>query len=410
MPTTLRRCSALVAVAVAVCSGWWWNARQSQAAMQKATAAAVLAAAAEANIRSRDIAFYEQRIVNDPASALNRIRLAELLLQRARAQNDYQDFLRAEQVARASLVQRTKRNSAPYAVLASSLLAQHRFLEARDAARSLVAAEPDEDSYSALLGETCLEVGDYEGARAAFARITPVGRASLAVTPRLARWAELRGDTATARRLMQSALNTARETVEMPREQAAWFFLRAADVDSRQGSARRAEATLHEGLLRNPGDHRLLAAMARLRVERRDWQGAIQYGDSAISIALDPATLGTVSDAYRALGDTAKAAQYFTAMEVAVGAQPGLYHRAWSLYLLDHGQRVPEVLAAAQAEIAARPDVYGYDLLAWALFKGGRVTEARAAMRSALALGTIDPALRNHALAIERAGLLTAEP
>ena len=241
--------------------------------MQKATAAAVKAAAAEASIRSADIAFYEQRIANDPASALNRTRLAELLLQRARAQNDYQDFLRAEQVARASLAQRSTRNSAPYAVLASSLLAQHRFLEARDAARSLVAAEPDTDSYAALLGETCLEVGDYEGARAAFARISPAGRASLAVTPRLARWAELRGDTATTRRLMQSALNTTRKTLEMPREQAAWFFLRAADVDARQGRGQRAEATLREGLLRNPGDHRLLAAMARMRVERGDLRG-----------------------------------------------------------------------------------------------------------------------------------------
>ena len=408
MHTTLRRWIAPLAVAVAVCVGLLWNTRRADAA-KRTNAALVLAsaaAAAEVSIRSADIEFYERRIVEDPESATDRTRLGELLLQRARASNDYQDFVRAEEVARGSLEQRVTRNGAAYAVLASSLLAQHRFVEAREAGRSLVAAEPGEDAYAALLGETCLEVGDYAGARVAFESISAKGRASLAVTPRLARWAEIRGDTATARRLFRSALNTARQTPAMPREQAAWFFLRAADLDARQGRAERAENTLHEGLVRNPGDHRLLAAIARLRLGRHDLRGAIEYGDSAIMIALDPATLGTISDAYRSLGDTAQAAQYFAAMEVAVGQQPGTYHRAWSLFLLDRGVRIPEVLAAAQAEIAERPDVYGHDLLAWALFKSGRVVEARAAMRQALALGTIDPALAAHAADIERAAIV----
>ena len=336
-------------------------------------------------------------------------RLGELLVHRARESNTYADYERAEEVARASLAHRVVRNGAAYSVLASALLAQHRFVEARAAAQTLVAAEPGVDVYAALLGETCLEVGDYDGARRAFDAISAKGRGSLAVTPRLARWAELLGDTATARRLSQWALGTARHTSAMPREQAAWFFLRAADVDMHQGSTERAEATLREGLNNYPDDHRLLSAMARLLLTRRDWRGAIEYGDRAISIVLDPATLGTISDAYRALGDTARDAEYFSAMEVAVGQQPGTYHRAWSLFLLDRGVRVPEVLAAAESEIVQRPDVYGYDLLAWALFKSGRVRDARTAMQRALALGTKDPMLAAHAAAIERAAIVTAE-
>lgn len=405
---TLRRSGAALAVAVAVGGGLWFKTHHAETEARMAAESAAASAADEASIRSADIAFYERRIAEDPESATDRTRLSELLLQRARASNDFGDFLRAEQVARESLERRIARNASAYVVLASSLLAQHRFVEARDAARSLVAAEPGEDAYAALLGETCLEVGDYDGARTAFASISAKGRGSLAVTPRLARWAEIRGDTATTRRLFQSALNTARHMPAMPREQAAWFFLRAADVDMRQGRLQRAEATLREGLLRNPADHRLLSAMARLEFDRREWRRAIAYGDSAIMIALDPATLGTISDAYRALGDTAQDAQYFSAMEAAVGQQPGTYHRAWSLFLLDRGVRVREVLAAAQAEIVERPDVYGYDLLAWALFRSGRVTEAREAMRQALAQGTKDPALAAHAMAIERAAAVTA--
>ncbi len=410
MHMTLRRWSAVIAVAVvaAVYGSISWNARRAEAATRQRLANAAEASATDASIRSADIAFFERRIAEDPESAVDMTRLGELLVHRARESNTYEDYERAEEVARASLAHRVVRNGAAYSVLASALLAQHRFVEAREAARTLVAAEPGVDAYAALLGETCLEVGDYEGARRAFDAISAKGRGSLAVTPRLARWAEIRGDTATARRLSQWALGTARHTSAMPREQAAWFFLRAADVDVHQGSTERAEATLREGLTSYPDDHRLLSAMARIRLARRDWRGAIEYGDSAISIALDPATLGTISDAYRALGDTARDAEYFSAMEVSVGQQPGTYHRAWSLFLLDRGVRIPEVLAAAQAEIVDRPDVYGYDLLAWALFKSGRVSEARTAMRQALAQGTKDLALMSHATAIEQAAALTA--
>ena len=82
--------------------------------------------------------------------------------------------------------------------------------------------------------------------------------------------------------------------------------------------------------------------------------------------------------------------------------QPGQWHRAWSLFLLDHDRRVPDVLARVRAELATRKDVYGYDLLAWALQKAGRNGEARDAMTKALALGTDDPLLRHHASEIER--------
>jgi hypothetical protein len=90
-------------------------------------------------------------------------------------------------------------------------------------------------------------------------------------------------------------------------------------------------------------------------------------------------------------------------MEVAVSGQTGPFHRAWSLFLLDHDRRVAEVLARARAEIAVRRDVYGHDLLAWALHKSGRNAEARAAISAAIALGTRDAMLLRHAAAIERA-------
>ena len=398
----IRRWTIVFLVAATAVGVVAFNARQTRKAAREERLAAQQDVVADAARNAADIAFFEARIAADPQGAIDRTRIGALYMQRARESNNFQDYLRAEHASRSSLVLRTSRNSEAYAVLASALLAQHRFVEAREAARLLVAAAPAVDAYQSLLGEVCVELGDMPCAAEAFARISPAGRASLTVAPRLARWAEVRGDTATARRIFRAALNGVQRRADMPREQAAWFHLRAADLELRQGRITYAERALLSGLGRYPGDHRLLAAMARLRAAQHDWRGAIENGDSAIAVVLDPATLGLISDAYHALGDTARSAEYFTAMETAVGAQPGAYHRAWSMFLLDHGRRVAEVLVAAQTEIMSRPDIYGYDLLAWALFKSGRPREARDAIRVALAVGTQDPMLLYHAGMIER--------
>lgn len=394
----------LVLLAATTATGMllFYNHR-SRVAAQVARMAAQHDVIADAERNTADIAFYEARIAADPQGAIDRTHIGALYLQRARESNEFQDYLRAEQAARASLAIRSVRNSEAYAVLSSALLAQHRFTEARDAAQRLVSAAPSVDAYESLLGEVCIELGDMPCATVAFAKISVAGRSSLTVAPRIARWAEIRGDTATARRLLRAALLGVQRRADIPREQAAWFHLRAADLEMRQGRIKRAEQALHDGLDRHPGDHRLLAAMARLRAAQHDWRGAIESGDSAIGIVLDPATLGLISDAYRALGDSSRAAEYFDAMETAVGSQPGTYHRAWSMFLLDHDRRVADVLIAAQSEITSRPDVYGYDLLAWALYKSGRLREAHDAIQAALEVGTQDAMLMYHAGIIERA-------
>ena len=113
--------------------------------------------------------------------------------------------------------------------------------------------------------------------------------------------------------------------------------------------------------------------------------------------------MGIVGDAYAAIGDTAKSSEFFHTLEVAVTAQPGPFHRAWSLYLLDYNLRVSEVLGKAEDELKERKDIYGYDLVAWALYKSGRNVEAQAMMKQALRLNTPDPLLLRHQAAIAKA-------
>jgi hypothetical protein len=95
----------------------------------------------EAEIRELDIGFYQARAARDPYGASDRAQLGRLYLQRAREAGDHGDLLRAEETARGSLAIRRGRNGAAYAILASSLMAQHRFPGALEAAEHLLALD-----------------------------------------------------------------------------------------------------------------------------------------------------------------------------------------------------------------------------------------------------------------------------
>jgi tetratricopeptide (TPR) repeat protein len=359
-------------------------------------------AAEDSEIRDQDIAFYAARAARDPSGAIDLAQLSALYLHRARATGDNGDLLRAEATARHSLRNRANRNRKAQAVLTSSLMAQHRFAEASLVAEAMVAADSTGVAQRATRAEIDLELGRYDSAGAALGSLA-LYRTDLAVAPRLARWAELRGRPEEARRLLRGARDEARRRVDLPVEQLAWYQLRLGDLAFRYGHLAEARRELEIGLEIAPDDYRLLSSLARLEAALHRWRQAIDYGEQAIRNALDPATLGVVGDAYAAIGDSTKAAEYYHAVQVVVLHQPGPFHRAWSLFLLDHDRNTATVLAKAREELQTRRDIYGYDLLAWSLHKSGRDTEARDAMRHALALGTRDATLFFHAGMIQQA-------
>ena len=349
-----------------------------------------------------EILVFEKAQQTDPFSAYFGTQLAARFLQRGRKSGSYADFQRAETAARGALAKRTQNNGAAFSLLVSALLAQHRFEEAAEVARQLVAGNPDIPVYRAALGEVELELGNYDLAKLAFDSVA-LERRSLSIAPRLARWAELRGDTSAARVSLHRAAELAHDEGGLNDADLAWFDLRVGDFELRNGDLAAAESALLRGYSVAPKDYRVLAALARLHAVNHDWPNAIRYGESSIAMSLDPATLGLLSDSYTTLGDTAKAADYLHTMEIAVGLQPGAFHRAWSIFLLDHGRRINEVYANVRTEARTRHDLYGHDLLGWALYKLGRNNEARAELAMAMKIGTQDALIFYHAGMIERA-------
>ena len=362
----------------------------------------IIAAPRELARHNLEIAAWSRALAVDPGSAISLGMLAALHLQRGRETGNDADYSRAEEYARRSLALRINRNARTYVTLASTLMAEHRFAEAESVATLTVADNPGVPEYLALLAEARLELGNYERARRAFDSLYKF-RSTLSIAPRLARWAELNGRTADAFRILRGAVVAADTRLDIPTEQIAWFHFRLGDLDLRNGKFRGAREEFERGLEIEPGDYRILSGLARLSLLEDDPDHAIGYGERAIAIKLDPATLGTMGDAFLTKGDTAAAEENLRTMEIAVRGQPGAYHRAWSLFLLDHNRRIDEVYCKAVAELATRKDIYGYDIVGWSLYKLGRPLEAAENLGVALKLGTRDPLLYYHAGMIETA-------
>ena len=359
--------------------------------------AAAATGPSEAEVIELDLAFFEGRVARDAFAARDHAELARLYLQRARVSGAVDaDLARAEAHARRSLALRTAHNGAALQALAASLMGRHRFVEARDVAERLLAADSASRATRALLGEIQLELGAYAEAARTFGRLL-TARHELSVAPRFARWEEIRGRPAEARRLLRGALDEAADRHGVPSSQLAWFRWRLGDLALRHGRLDEAERELRAGLELAPEDHRLLDALARTAAARGRWREAIALGERAIARSLDPVTLGLLSLCYEMLGDRAKGAEYERAMGTAVLEQPEGLHRQWALHLLDRRRQVPAVLAKAREEIRTRRDVYGWDVLAWALYRAGEVPAALEAARNALAMRTRDASIHFHA-------------
>ena len=355
----------------------------------------------ESDVRDRDIELYDRRIREDPSSAIDRFTLARLLFTRSRNTGSTIDLERAEKLVRESITERMQRNYQAFELLSSLLMAQHKFTDARTVAMQADSLDPNNSSHLALLGEIELELGEYDAAATHFRAVNYDGR-NFTTGARVARWYEVTGRIARARLFLTRAIVAVDRRDDLPREQVAWFHYRLGELELRAGNVNAADSAFRRGLARNPDDVRILGGLARSALARNEWKRAIDYGERSTALQLDPATLGAISIAYEKLGDTAQASSYARAMSVSALQQPGVIHRAWGLFLLDHGTAKDraDVLKRAGRELRDRKDVYGHDLMAWALYRDGQIENARKEMRIALSQKTEDVMLTEHARAI----------
>ena len=364
----------------------------------RAAERAELAEAAALDRRSRDdqLRVWTTALKVDPGSAMAMAQLAALNVQKARETGSEAYYPVAESLAVRSLGLRSQRNAKTYVVLASALLAQHRFADARSAAAAALALEPETAQYRALLAEIDMELGDYGAAAQGFAGLGRY-RTHLSIGPRLARWEEVNGHTAAARAILETGVAEAEKRRDLPREQLAWFHFRLGDHYRRHGSPRRARRSFTKALEINPGDYRAYKAMAELELTNGNTSAALIHAREAVRWSRTPETLLALATALRESGDAVAAAEIEAEVATAIGPEDGSFERAWHAYRLEWSPPSAQLVELLERESRERGDVQGYDLLAWAYYKSARLREARAAISSALRTGTSDASVWYHA-------------
>ena len=385
------------------------------------------------------IGFFERRVAARPNDYLSRGILGRLYLRSARETGNGERYDDAEDTFRSALTI-NPRDPGSQLGLAECLMAQHRFHEGLVLAQAVHEKRPEMLEALATIGDAHLELGQYDEAEAAFAKL----HKALPTAPVLARQArllEIRGKQQPAIDLLQKALTQARDAGATPSEQA-WYQDRLGELELQRGKLEVAALRFEEALAGDPLHPTALPSLALVRALQNQYDESEKLYNKALAHRASESLLIALGDVHQAQGETVEAQQLYSLgqshLEHAVGVEESkpeekparkregdapaeskskidyeklyrdiphshshryeeAHQRQLSLFYSEHELRPAKALELARRELKVRQDVYTHDALAWALYRNGDFEAAARASDEALKLGTRDAKLWFHA-------------
>ena len=183
-------------------------------------------------------------------------------------------------------------------------------------------------------------------------------------------------------------------------EDAAWIITQIAHLNLTIGKTAEAEKLLQQALKLFPGYHYALANMAKVRIQQKRYDEAVELLRQRYAAASHAENLYDLAEALHLAGRTDEAKQAFNEFEqksLLETAKADNSNHELILYYADYANQPARALEVAQREIARRRDVFTLDCYAWALHLNGQDKEARKQIESALAVGIRDARLFRHA-------------
>ncbi len=357
------------------------------------------------------IRFLEDRIKRDPYDFIAHNKLAAEYLQLLRETGDVTYLGLARRSAAASLdALPAEHNKGGLVALIQVQFSSHEFASVYDNSLRLIEMEPNRGYPFQFLGDSLLELGRYDEAKAAFLQFEKYGgmqeRTRVAIEQRLARLALLNGDNASAKRHFSAAIKIASSAPEPHRETVAWCQWQLGETAFASGDFAAAEKLYRDSLVTFPDYFRSLASLGRVRAAQGELAEAIAFYEQAVDLLPDPYFVAALGDLYHMAGRQQDAERQYALVE-NIGRlstlSGSLYNRQLALFYADHDLKTDEAYQIALAEHEVRRDIYGADALAWTALKAGKTAEAQAAITEALKLGTKDARLYFHAGMIENA-------
>ncbi|MEM7160223.1 MAG: tetratricopeptide repeat protein [Myxococcota bacterium] len=343
---------------------------------------------ADDSITGRQLRAAQDELRADPTALDPHIALASLLLRRQRETSN------AALGHHADAVLRSARAMAPEDARVLMLTAMvrhdgHEFTSAAELARQVLAIEPSNATAHLVLGDTQLELGDYEGAMDSVQRAVDL-HPDLRSYSRAAHLRWLMGDFDSALAIMELAIDAG-----SPRdpEASAWCFADIGAMFLHRGDSARALAAAQRALTLVPDyvPARVIEARARARQGRT--KEAIGLLSAAVERKPSVEDLLRLAQWHRDLGETESAASWQRRAEALADDDPGPLARD----LARRGEHSERALALARQAHRTRDNIASNDVLALASARAGDHETAQAAMARALSLGTADAHLHLHA-------------
>jgi tetratricopeptide (TPR) repeat protein len=326
--------------------------------------------------------------------------LAGAYVQKTRESTDYSYLDRAASVLD-KILSKDGANYEAQRLLTEIQLERHMFAQAAASSRRLIRINPVDPWNWGTLGDSLIEIGEYEEAASAYQKMVGL-RPDLASYNRAAHYRFLFGDVNGAIDIMQKAIEAGSSSAE----NVAWCLVDLGGIYFKTGQFDLAKQAFTNALRTFKNYHPAYAGLGKVLAETGDPTAAIENYQRAQQITPLPDYAAALYDLYKKTGQPAQATKQMELLEITddlARANGEKANRNLVLALADHDLRLDRALELAQGELEFRRDIYSYDALAWALYKNHRYAEAQQYMEKALKLNTPEPMFHLHAEAITNA-------
>jgi tetratricopeptide (TPR) repeat protein len=337
--------------------------------------------------------FLEQRVRTDPLDSVAQARLSLEYVNAMRSSGNLKYLQRAEQAARASLQSvAAARNPQGLTALAVAFYESHRFAPALQLAQQALGIDPRNQIAALLVGDAQFELGDYAAADRTYTKLA-ARRPDSGLTVRLARLAEVHGNTDRAIALLGAAVEAGDDSLRLRLQLGELHFAR--------GNFQQARTHLEAARRLQPESYVVDEHWAELLAAEGNFAAAEALYVKVIARVSRPEFMHALGDVYLLMErkDAARTWHQRAMASYLQSAKAGnahFYHHLASFFS-DSLPQPEQALRWARADLEVRTSVHAYDGLAWALYKNGSYQAAAEAMERALAQGTRNAHLLFHA-------------
>jgi tetratricopeptide (TPR) repeat protein len=322
--------------------------------------------------------------------------LALALSRRARESSDVKFYAQAEETLKKSF-EISPGNFDGERIHVWLLLGKHEFAAAREEARKLNKKMPDDVMVYGFLTDANIELGNYKEAENSGQLMLDLRPGNLPGLTRAAYLRELFGDLDGSVELMNMAYQS---TPPSEAEDRAWILSQIGHLQLMSGKITDADNTLQQALALFPGYHYALGNLAKVRIEQKRYEDAVNLLLQRYDAAQHAENLYDLAEALELAGHRDQAREAFAEFETKSqleSVRADNSNRELIFYYADHAHQPAKALEVAKTEYARRHDVFTLDAYAWALHVNGRDTEARTQIAAALAIGIRDVKMLRHA-------------